>query len=104
MLLISFYIIIIPIYLFFCILQFIGSSLLFVHDESGYANVWLIDFAKIFSLCDSQIRLNHRSAWHFGNHEDGYLTGIDNLIRLFEEIIPIQVVRLDATLSIQFRK
>ncbi|CAH8830283.1 unnamed protein product [Trichobilharzia szidati] len=74
---------------FFARHEFIGSSLLFVHDESGYANVWLIDFAKIFSLCDSQIRLNHRSAWHFGNHEDGYLTGIDNLIRLFEEITPM---------------
>ncbi|VDP40321.1 unnamed protein product [Schistosoma margrebowiei] len=66
---------------------FIGSSLLFVHDQSGYANIWLIDFAKIASPSNNQIRVNHRSVWKFGNYEDGYLIGIDNLVKLFEEII-----------------
>ncbi|VDP80818.1 unnamed protein product [Schistosoma mattheei] len=66
---------------------FIGSSLLFVHDQSGYANIWLIDFAKIASPSNNQIRVNHRSVWKSGNYEDGYLIGIDNLVKLFEEII-----------------
>ncbi|CAH8480689.1 unnamed protein product [Heterobilharzia americana] len=73
---------------FFASHEFIGSSLLFVHDESGYANVWLIDFAKIACPSDNRLRLNHRSQWHYGNHEDGYLIGIDNLVKLLEEIIP----------------
>ncbi|CAH8444422.1 unnamed protein product [Schistosoma intercalatum] len=72
---------------FFAKHEFIGSSLLFVHDQSGYANIWLIDFAKIASPSNNQIRVNHRSVWKPGNYEDGYLIGIDNLVKLFEEII-----------------
>ncbi|TNN19872.1 Inositol-trisphosphate 3-kinase B isoform 1 [Schistosoma japonicum] len=74
---------------FFAKHEFIGSSLLFVHDESGYANIWLIDFAKVTSPSplDHKIRVNHRSKWQCGNYEDGYLIGIDNLVKLFEEII-----------------
>ena len=40
----------------------------------------MIDFAKILHVPDRLI--THRDAWQFGNHEDGYLIGIDNLIRV----------------------
>ncbi|ESN93855.1 hypothetical protein HELRODRAFT_88114, partial [Helobdella robusta] len=56
--------------------EFIGSSLLFVYDELNEANVWLIDFAKT----QSTPNMDHRKEWCCGNHEDGYLTGLDNII------------------------
>uniref|UniRef100_G1NFE5 Kinase n=1 Tax=Meleagris gallopavo TaxID=9103 RepID=G1NFE5_MELGA len=63
----------------------VGSSLLFVHDGSGNANVWLIDFGKTTLLPDGQM-LDHRIPWQEGNREDGYLLGLDNLIRILESI------------------
>ncbi|PAA80587.1 hypothetical protein BOX15_Mlig029298g2, partial [Macrostomum lignano] len=69
---------------FFALREFIGSSLLFVHDQSpGHACVWMIDFGKI-RLAPG--RLSHTADWLHGNHEDGYLTGLDNLIGLFEDM------------------
>ncbi|XP_039179814.1 inositol-trisphosphate 3-kinase A [Crotalus tigris] len=66
--------------------EVIGSSLLFVHDESERANVWLIDFGKTTFLPDGQI-LDHRIAWQEGNREDGYLFGLDNLIDILESML-----------------
>ncbi|XP_018862544.1 inositol-trisphosphate 3-kinase A isoform X3 [Parus major] len=63
----------------------VGSSLLFVHDGSGNANVWLIDFGKTTLLPDGQT-LDHRIPWQEGNREDGYLLGLDNLIGILESI------------------
>jgi 1D-myo-inositol-triphosphate 3-kinase len=45
---------------------------------------WLIDFAKCTQV-EAGIPLTHRDKWEPGNHEDGYLTGLDNLICLLEE-------------------
>ncbi len=66
-------------------LKIIGSSLLFVHDNN-YANIWMIDFGKT-RLLPQGIQINHLSKWIDGNHEDGYLFGIKNLIDLFQEAI-----------------
>ncbi|XP_076064667.1 inositol 1,4,5-triphosphate kinase 2 [Oratosquilla oratoria] len=66
---------------FFKTHEFIGSSLLFVHNESS-ASVWLIDFAKTMQLPEG-VTINHRSVWVEGTHEDGYMIGLDNLIDLF---------------------
>uniref|UniRef100_A0A8C6X177 Kinase n=1 Tax=Naja naja TaxID=35670 RepID=A0A8C6X177_NAJNA len=66
--------------------EVIGSSLLFVHDETEHANVWLIDFGKTTFLLDGQI-LDHRMAWQEGNREDGYLFGLDNLIDILESML-----------------
>ncbi|XP_018087712.1 inositol-trisphosphate 3-kinase A isoform X2 [Xenopus laevis] len=63
----------------------IGSSLLFVHDKKGKANVWLIDFGKTTQLPEGRV-LDHRIPWQEGNREDGYLYGFDNLIDILSSI------------------
>ena len=85
--------------------EIIGSSLLFVYDTDIQPDVvlsnslgvagkdvkpgiqtglWMIDFAHC--IPHQECSLTHRSAWQAGNHEDGYLFGLDNLIRIWEEI------------------
>ncbi|KAL0280966.1 UNVERIFIED_CONTAM: hypothetical protein PYX00_002107 [Menopon gallinae] len=70
--------------IFFSSHEVIGSSLLFVHDKKN-ANIWLIDFAKTLMLPEHTF-IDHKSNWEVGNHEDGYLIGINNLIQIFSEL------------------
>lgn len=63
--------------------EIIGSSLLVLYDRDQQANIWMIDFAKTLKVSDV---LTHRAAWKAGNHEDGYLTGLDNLVQIFTEL------------------
>lgn len=73
---------------FFRCHEVIGSSLLFVHDKN-HASVWLIDFAKTIPL-PTDVDISHFNEWIVGNHEDGYLIGINNLIELFEELLTLE--------------
>ncbi|XP_076850720.1 LOW QUALITY PROTEIN: inositol-trisphosphate 3-kinase Cb [Brachyhypopomus gauderio] len=66
---------------FFRTHEVVGSSLLFVHDASGQAQVWMIDFGKTVPL-QPHHTLDHRTPWVEGNREDGYLWGLDNLIEI----------------------
>lgn len=63
----------------------IGSSLLFIHDHTGQAQVWIIDFGKTRALPAGQT-LNHDVPWQEGNREDGYLWGLGNLIHTLEAV------------------
>lgn len=70
---------------FFRTHELIGSSLLFVHDKRK-ASIWMIDFAKTVPVPDG-LSIDHNSAWTVGNHEDGYLIGLNNLISIFESLL-----------------
>lgn len=59
--------------------------MLFVHDSTK-ANVWLIDFGKTVPVPNSSIKIDHKSPWEVGNHEDGYLIGVQNLINIFSDV------------------
>ncbi|XP_062328224.1 inositol-trisphosphate 3-kinase Cb [Osmerus eperlanus] len=72
---------------FFRTHEVVGSSLLFVHDASGQARVWMIDFGKTVPL-PAPLTLDHRSPWVEGNREDGYLWGLDNLIDILSTMQP----------------
>ncbi|XP_076244088.1 inositol 1,4,5-triphosphate kinase 2 isoform X1 [Calliopsis andreniformis] len=70
---------------FFASHEVVGSSLLFVHDAKN-AGIWMIDFAKTLPLPQHLPRICHDAEWQVGNHEDGYLIGVNNLIDIFEDI------------------
>lgn len=63
----------------------IGSSLLFVHDTNGKCGIWLIDFGKTTPLTNGHT-INHKSPWVLGNHEDGYLIGLNNIISIWKNL------------------
>ncbi|XP_041917924.1 inositol-trisphosphate 3-kinase B-like [Alosa sapidissima] len=71
---------------FFNTHELIGSSLLFVHDSSSKANVWMIDFGKSMPTPEG-IHLQHDVAWAEGNREDGYLIGLASINRLLAKAI-----------------
>ncbi|XP_076635135.1 inositol 1,4,5-triphosphate kinase 2 isoform X5 [Colletes latitarsis] len=70
---------------FFATHEVVGSSLLFVHDAKN-AGIWMIDFAKTLPLPQHLPRIRHDAEWQVGNHEDGYLIGVNNLIDIFQDI------------------
>lgn len=65
--------------------EVIGSSLLFIHDHTGKAEIWIIDFGKTTALPEGQT-LSHDIPWQEGNREDGYLWGLENLIHTLESV------------------
>uniref|UniRef100_A0A673AET6 Kinase n=1 Tax=Sphaeramia orbicularis TaxID=375764 RepID=A0A673AET6_9TELE len=73
---------------FFRTHEVVGSSLLFVHDHSGRTGVWMIDFGKTVAL-PPNLTVDHRTSWVEGNREDGYLWGLDNLIDILTDMLPL---------------
>lgn len=41
------------------------------------------------------IKINHNAKWIVGNHEDGYLIGINNLIAIFSTMLEQQQANLN---------
>ena len=62
----------------------IGSSILVVYDDTK-VGAWLIDFAKTRPVPEG-VKVNHRSPWAPGNHEEGFLLGLDNLIQVLQTV------------------
>jgi len=65
--------------------SFIRTSLLLVYsDVTNTTSVHIIDLSRV--SCTGG-HLTHRAPWAPGNHEDGYLTGLDNMIRIFGSLV-----------------
>ncbi|XP_011505987.1 PREDICTED: inositol-trisphosphate 3-kinase A isoform X2 [Ceratosolen solmsi marchali] len=64
--------------------EVIGSSIFMIYDNEK-VGVWLIDFAKTCAVPNGH-KLTHRREWQQGNHEEGFLFGLDNLILILEEV------------------
>ena len=66
--------------------QVVGSSLLFAHDKNGHLGVWMIDFCNTDPL-PKGVQITHLEPFVARqHHEDGYLIGVDNVIRIFQGI------------------
>jgi 1D-myo-inositol-triphosphate 3-kinase len=77
--------------------QVVGSSLLLVREGSK-VGAWVIDFAKARS---SDTPLDHRSPWVVGNHEDGFLFGLDVLIEVNRNLSTDVSIKIVCTFVLQ---
>jgi len=83
--------------------SFIRTSLLFVYDgATNDTTIRMIDLARATPIAKDEAavdigggdvevvrprRLSHRATWVPGSKEDGYLTGVDNMIDIFETLL-----------------
>lgn len=58
--------------------EVIGSSIFIIYDDVK-VGAWIIDFAKTNQV-PAGITLDHRKPWMQGNHEEGFLFGLDQLV------------------------
>lgn len=75
-----------------------GSSILIIYDDTK-VGAWLIDFAKTRHVPENVI-LTHRQPWVPGNHEEGFLFGLDHLI----DVSVVIVIIIGARKSLGNRK
>lgn len=52
-------------------------------------------------MLPDNIKINHSSKWKVGNHEDGYLIGVNNLIAIFMTMLEQQPIAITPPLSLQ---
>mmetsp|Transcript_38138 Transcript_38138/g.89419 ORF Transcript_38138/g.89419 Transcript_38138/m.89419 type:complete len:388 (-) Transcript_38138:170-1333(-) len=72
---------------FFATHEFVGASVLICAEASPpRVSAHVIDLAKTSSLPEG-LSIDHRRPWTMGNHEDGFLFGLDNCIACLEEIL-----------------
>jgi len=72
---------------FFKSREFIGTSLLLIADKKGKVGVNMIDLAKTWEVPEElRATFDHRKPWVLGNHEDGCLFGLDNMIECWKAV------------------
>ncbi|KAK7790270.1 hypothetical protein R5R35_012636 [Gryllus longicercus] len=64
--------------------EVVGSSIFMIYDDTK-VGAWMIDFAKTLPVPEGST-VNHRQPWVQGNHEEGFLFGLDSLISAMEEV------------------
>lgn len=74
---------------FFMTHEMIGASLLLVADRKGETRASIIDLAKTTQIPDGLESFDHRKPWALGNHEDGCLFGLDNMIDVWSEVVKL---------------
>lgn len=67
--------------------EVVGSSLFFAADDMGNSGVWMLDFGITLPADVPSGRLKHDVQWERGNHEDGYLIGLDSLQKAWQRVI-----------------
>lgn len=65
--------------------EVIGSSILFAADGNGKCGLWMLDFGVTGKSPTGPLK--HNVPWTRGNHEDGYLTGLANMQRLWRKVL-----------------
>jgi len=58
----------------------------------------MIDFGKATKLPEG-MEIDHKTAWERGNHEDGYLTGLNSMISIMEDLLNRKPTRNSLTPS-----
>lgn len=64
--------------------EVVGSSVFMIYDDTK-VGAWIIDFAKTLPVPEGST-VNHRQPWVQGNHEEGFLFGLDSLISVMEDV------------------
>lgn len=82
---------------FFQTHEVVGSSIFIVYDDD-HVGAWLIDFAKSRKLPNAT-KVDHRKQWVPGNCEEGLLHGVDELIKIFDDILANEQHQQQAALS-----
>jgi 1D-myo-inositol-triphosphate 3-kinase len=54
--------------------------------DGAKCGLWMIDFGKSKPLPEG-VENGHQKQWVMGNHADGYLLGLDNLVATFDSIL-----------------
>ena len=70
--------------------EFIGSSILIIYDgaDPNKAGSWMIDFGQTRPAPNP---LKHTTKWEMGNHEDGYLFGLAQLITTLKNVFAMDI-------------
>jgi 1D-myo-inositol-triphosphate 3-kinase len=70
--------------------EFVGTSALIIADAYGKVRVAWIDFAKTQPMPEG-MQLTHTDVWIPGNHEDGFLAGLDGLVRAWDMASELEI-------------
>jgi 1D-myo-inositol-triphosphate 3-kinase len=72
--------------------EVVGSSLLLLHGSCGNVGVWMIDFGKTVPHPDRELMHDSFTKDHLTSREEGYIMGLDNLMAVFRDCLPVSAL------------